>query len=181
MKAPFSIEHREVTPASPSLQVKVDVAVLLGSGGLVPNAGAGATLSTWYGEAVPLNVAASELPTMSAIPVTVERFNCSDTAVPDAGVLVPVDAVTVQVAPEPAMPVTDGVPVIPPPCCSEKFPLATPVTGSLNVTVQLTELALVSAVAAVRAIEETVGACVSKVYVWPTTGVEPPRAFPAAS
>ncbi len=75
--------------------------------------------------------------------------------------LEPVEAVTVRVAPEPETPVTDGVPVMPPPCCSEKLPVATPVTDSLNVTVQETEQAFVGA-ADTRAIEETVGACVSK-------------------
>ena len=67
---------------------------------------------------------------------------------------------TVQLEPDPATPVTAGVPVIPPPCVREKFADAIPVTGSLNTTVHETELALVST-ADTREIDVVVGACVS--------------------
>jgi hypothetical protein len=92
----------------------------------------------------------------------------------------PVEAVTVRVEPDPDTAEIVGVPVIPPPCTSEKFAAETPVTDSLNVTVHETALPFVSA-AETRAIDEVVGACVSNAYVCPTTGTEPPSAFPAAS
>ena len=70
----------------------------------------------------------------------------------------PVLAVTVRVVPVPLMPVIDAVPAPVPE--SEKFDIATPVTLSSNVTVQLTLVALVG-VGSARVIETTVGAVLS--------------------
>ena len=71
----------------------------------------------------------------------------------------PVLAVTVRVAPLPVTPVIAGVPPRPL-FASAKSLGSTPVTGSLNVTVQLTLEAFVG-FASARPIDETVGAPVS--------------------
>src|SRR5438132_1627876 len=70
---------------------------------------------------------------------------------------VPVLAVTVYVAPLPVTPVMLGV--VSPLFARPKSPVPTPVTFSLNVTVQLTVVALVGLVPVT--IEETVGGVVS--------------------
>ena len=67
-----------------------------------------------------------------------------------------------------------------PDATSEKLPLATPVTGSLKVTFQCAEAALVGEASA-RVIEDTVGAVLSIAYVCPLNGIGGPNAFPARS
>jgi hypothetical protein len=89
---------------------------------------------------------------------------------------VPVDAVTVHNAPEPETAVTAGVPDNPD-ADSEKLPVATPVTGSLNVTVHCTLDALVE-LEPTRAMDETVGAVVSYPYGVPVENVAA-SGFPA--
>ncbi len=60
---------------------------------------------------------------------------------PSVPLPVPVFAVTVHVVPEPVVEVIDGA--VRPPLTSAKLPFATPVTDSLNVTVQETLVAFV--------------------------------------
>jgi hypothetical protein len=71
-------------------------------------------------------------------------------------------AVTVYVVPEPTTPVTDGA--VSPEFTSEKSAESTPVTDSLNVTVQETDDAA-AGVTPVRLIEETVGGVTSAGFV----------------
>ena len=99
--------------------------------------------------------------------------------VPEAPVVpVPVDAVSVYVAPDPVTPVTAGDPVSPT-GTSEKFPppAATPVTGSLKVTVHDTDVKFVGEGLA-RLIESTVGAVrsISHVYAVAALVEEPDTA-----
>jgi hypothetical protein len=113
------------------------------------------------------------------MPEVLLRFNCKVPADPFEGVPEPVDALTVQVDPDPDTPVTVGVPVSPD-GASEKLPFPTPTTDSLKVTVHDTEDAFVGE-AFTRVIDCTVGASLSNVYASPTTGTEPPSTLPALS
>jgi hypothetical protein len=90
-----------------------------------------------------------------------------------------VDAVTVQFPPEPDTLEIDAVPDSAV-WTSAKFALATPVTASLNVTVQDTDDAFVGE-GPERLIEPTTGASVSNAYVCPATGTDPPSPLPTAS
>src|SRR5437870_10448563 len=105
----------------------------------------------------PVDVLLSALPAASPTPLGSVR---SRPKVPGRPVL----ALTVRVAPVPVMPVIDAEPAPLPD--NEKFDVPTPVTVSLNVTVQLTVAALVG-LGSARVIETTVGAVLSIVYACP--------------
>src|SRR5215218_4089527 len=101
---------------------------------------------------MPVPVPPSLLPEPSTIVSLSLRFR------PSVPLPVPVDAVTVRVAPEPVTLVIDGD--VRPEFASAKSAASTPVTLSLNVTVQLTLDAFVGLEPA-RLIETTVGAVAS--------------------
>lgn len=110
------------------------------------------------------------MPAGSAIPALFERLSWSVPAEPSDGVPDPSLAVTVHVDPDPETLLIDGVPVSPL-WTSEKFPLATPATASLKLTVQETELALVGDGPA-RTIPVAVGGVVSIVQVYDVAELE---------
>src|SRR5262245_11435751 len=95
----------------------------------------------------------------------------------------PVDAVTVRVVPDPGTLVIAGEPPSPA-FANAKSVLSTPVTDSLNVTVQSTDAAF-EGVEPTRTMELTVGAVRSSVYTWPVKfpfpAPDPPNGFVAAS
>ena len=68
----------------------------------------------------------------------------------------PVEAVTVQVVPDPLTPVMDSPVKLLVPSTNEKLLLVTPVTEPAKVTVQLTEAGLQVGLALARLMEETV-------------------------
>ena len=107
----------------------------------------------------PLNRALRALGTLAVSRMAGEALDRSRRSVPSP---VPVLMVTILVAPEPVTSVAAGVPVMPPPgLATVKLPVATPVTGSLKVTVKVAVAEPVGVVTGT--IERTVGGVVSTI------------------
>src|SRR4051794_17613120 len=117
----------------------------------------------------------SAFPARSLIPVELDSLSWS---VPEP---LPVDAVTVRVAPLPVTPVIAGGPARPVEA-SVKFAAAPPFIGSLKLTVQDRDAALVGVPEArVIVIAPVVGAVVSNMYASPVIGKVPARSLLATS